>query len=253
MQIIYYTKTLGINQMIMKKIKIIIIIAIACLGIGTVMSGCSLAGLSLQKDFNRSTTDTIDAHVYKTAFSYLKGRAYQNATPSDTIFRRMYDAIIYSGIDTNEYTKPGRTYIFLQNTVVTSFIFTKFKNAGVAGTKWQSFPAADVKNYLMYLIILGTYTHSNLPLQDTQLQTLAPAGVYTTNPTTFLAPGTFNPNPKSVMLAHVSNANTVTSQLDYPIVLNQTVNVNVSDLLATNGVIDVISSTATIPTFFPVQ
>lgn len=237
----------------MKIIKIISIIVIAFLCIGTLISGCSLAGLSLQKDYNRSTTDTIDAHVYKTAWGYLKSRAYQNASPSDTIFRRMYDGIIYSGIDTNEYTKPGRTFIFLQNSIVTGQVWAKYKNAGVVGTKWQSYPAADVKNYLSYLILLSTYTHSNLPLQDIQASTLAPAGVYTTNPATFTAPGTFNPNPKSVMLIHVSNANTVTSQLDYPIVLNQTVNVNVSDLLATNGVIDVISSTATVPTFFPVQ
>jgi len=225
----------------------------AFLGIGTLISGCSLAGLSLQKDYNRSTTDTIDAHVYKTAWGYLKSRAYQNATPADTIFRRMYDGIIYSGIDTNEYTKPGRTYIFLQNTIVTGQLWAKFKNAGVVGTKWQSYSKADVKNYLSYLILLGLYTHSNLPLQDVAIQTLAPPGVYATNPTTFLAPGTFNPNPNSVMLVHVSNANTVTSQLDYPIVLNQVLNVNVSDLLATNGVIDVISSTATVLTFYPVQ
>jgi len=240
----------------MKRIQIITLTAVAFLAIGSLISGCSLAGLSLQKDFNRSTTDTIDAHLYKTAWAYLKSRAYQNASPSDTIFRRMYDGIIYSGIDTNEYTKPGRTFIFLQNAIVTGQIWAKVKNAGVVGTKWQSYSKTDVKNYLSYLILTGgTYTHSNLPLIDMQATTLAPAGVYTTNPATFTFPvatGAFyNPNPNSVMLIHVSNANTVTSQLDYPIVLNTSVNVNVSDLLATNGVIDVISSTATVPIFYP--
>jgi len=241
----------------MKKIKIISVIVIAFLGIGTLISGCSLAGLSIQKDYSRSTTDTLDAHVYKTAWAYLKSRAYQNATPADTIFRRMYDGIIYSGIDTNEYTKPNRTFIFLQNTIVTGQLWAKYKNAGVVGTKWQSYSKTDVKNYLSYLILLGQYSHYNLPIQDIQVQTLAPAGVYTTNPTTFTYPvasgSTYNPNPDSKMLLHVSNANTVTSQLDYPIVINQTLNVNVSDLLATNGVIDVISSTATVPFTFPPQ
>jgi len=235
----------------MKKIKIISIIAIAFLSVGTLISGCSLAGLSLQKDYNRSTTDTIDAHLYKTAWAYMKARAYGSAT--DTIFRRMYDGVIYSGIDTNEYIKPGRTFIFLQNSVVTSYVWPKYKNGTAVGTSWKSYSKTDVKNYLSYLILLSQYTHSNLPLQDIQAATLAPAGVYTTNPPGFLAPGTFNPNPNSVMLIHVSNANTVTSQLDYPIVLNTNVNVNVSDLLATNGVIDVISSTATVPIFFPAQ
>ncbi|WP_448702637.1 hypothetical protein ACFGVR_09820 [Mucilaginibacter sp. AW1-3] len=241
----------------MKRIKIISIIVIAFLGIGTMISSCSLAGLSLQKDYNRATDDTLDAHVYKTAWAYLKGRAYQNASPSDTIFRRMYDGIIYSGIDTNEYTKPNRTYIFLQNTVITGQLWAKYKNGTAVGTKWQSYSKADVKNYLSYLILLGSYTHRNLPVtKDTEIQTLAPAGVYTTNPTTFLAPvasgSVYNPNPNSTMKVHVSNANTVTSQLDYPIVLNTSVNVNVSDLLATNGVIDVLSgSTAAVPFFFP--
>lgn len=241
----------------MKKITIFSITIIVFLGIGSLMSGCSLAGLSLQKDYNRALDDTLDAHVYKTAWGYLKSRAYQNASPSDTIFRRMYDGIIYSGIDTNEYTKPDRTYIFLQNTVVTGQLWAKYKNGTAVGTKWQSYAKADVKNYLSYLILLGQYTHRNLSVtKDQVIQTLAPAGAFTSNPGTFLAPvangSTYNPNPNSTMLVHVSNANTVTSQLDYPIVLNTSVNVNVSDLLATNGVIDVLSgSTAAVPFFFP--
>jgi len=236
----------------MKRIIIFSTIIIAFLGISSLISGCSLAGLSLQKDYNRSLDDTIDAHVYKTAWGYLKARAY--GSPTDTIFRRMYDGIIYSGIDTNEYTKPNRTYIFLQNTVITGQLWPKYKNGSAVGTKWQSYSATDVKNYLSYLILLGSYTHSNLSVtRDQEIQTLAPAGVYTTNPTTFLAPGTFNPNPKSTMMVHVSDANTVTSQLDYPIVLNQTTNVDVSDLLATNGVIDVIRGSTNVPFFFPAQ
>jgi len=247
----------------MKKIKIISIIAIAFLSVGTLISGCSLAGLNLQKDYNRSTTDTIDAHLYKTAWAYMKARAYGSAT--DTIFRRMYDGVIYSGIDTNEYTKPNRTYIFLQNNTIinitknaTTGVITKtglwisYTVNGAQATSWASYSKTDVKNYLSYLILLGSYTHTNLPVtKDAEYQTLAPAGVYTTNPVTFKAPGTFNTNPKSTMMVHVSNANTVTSQLDYPIVLNQTTNIDVSDLLATNGVIDVIRGTNTVPFFFP--
>jgi len=236
---------------IMKKIKTIIVALGLCLGISVVLSGCSLFGLNVQKDFNRVTNvDTIDAHLYKTAWAYLKSRAYGSNT--DTIFRRMYDGIIYSGIDTNEYIKPGRTFIFLQNGAVTSQLWPKYKNGATFGSKWQSFPKADVKNYLSYLILLGIYSHYNLGIQDVEAPTLAPAGAYTTNSTTMLAPGTFNPNPNSIMLIHVSNANTVTSQLDYPIQLNRTFNITVSDLLATNGVVQVMSSTsaAVVPPFF---
>ena len=242
----------------MKKIKIIIATLTASLGAAALMSGCTLAGLSMQKDYNRVTNvDTIDAHVYKTAWAYMKARAYGSNT--DTIFRRMYDGVIYSGIDTNEYIKPGRTFIFLQNGAVTSQLWPKYKNGTVAGTKWQSFSKADVKNYLSYLILLAQYSHYNLPLQDVKAQTLAPAGAFTTNPPGMLAPvasgTTYNPNPNSIMLIHVSNANTVTSQLDYPIVLNTNSNIAVSDLLATNGVIQVQSSTsaAVVAPFFPAQ
>jgi hypothetical protein len=238
----------------MKKIKIIIAALTASLGAAALMSGCTLAGLNMQKDYNRVTNvDTIDAHVYKTAWAYMKARAYGSGT--DTIFRRMYDGVIYSGIDTNEYIKPGRTFIFLQNGAVTSQLWPKYKNGATFGNKWQSFPKADVKNYLSYLILLGQYSHYNLGVLDIKVQTLAPAGAYTTNPTTMLAPGTFNPNPNSLMAIKVSNANTVTSQLDYPIQLNGTFNITVSDLLATNGVIQVMSSTsaAVVPPFFPAQ
>jgi hypothetical protein len=167
----------------MKKIKVILAALVLTAGVAILISGCSIAGLKRQTDFNRSTTDTIDAHLYTTAWGYIKKRAYGSQT--DTLFRRMYDGIIYSGIDTNEYIKPGRTFILLTNTAVASYVWAKYKNGSAVGTKWQSYSPTDVKNYLSYLILLGEYSHYNLPLTITYAQTLAPAGVYTTNPTTF--------------------------------------------------------------------
>lgn len=238
----------------MKKLTFITTIIVGIISLSVLISGCELAGLSKQKDYNRSTTDTIDAHLYKTAWAYLKGRAYGSTT--DTIFRRMYDGIIYSGIDTNEYIKPNRTFILLNNTAVSTYVWAKYKNGTAVGKSWASYSKADVKNYLSYLILLAQYSHYNLPLTDVYAQTLAPAGAYTANSPTFLAPvpsGTvYNPNPKSLMLIRVSNANTVTTQLDYPIVLNETNNVNTSDLLATNGVVSVLTNSAVAP-FYPVQ
>ena len=252
----------------MKKINHIILTITVLFGVSAIISGCSLGGLSLQKDFNRSTTDTIDAHLYKTAWEYIKSRAYGSKT--DTLFRRMYDGIIYSGIDTNEYIKPNRTFILLtNNTIITTTVnanntitrtglWVSYTNNGVQGTSWASYSKQDVKNYLLYLILQAQYSHYNLPLKVTTASTLAPAGVYTANPVTFKAPvangATYNPNPNSQMLIRLSNANTVTSQLDYPIVLNESINITTSDLLATNGVVSVVSNnTATVPIFFPVQ
>ena len=235
----------------MKKIKFIsIAIIIACISFSVTFTGC----MKLQKDYDRVTNvDTLDAHVYNTAWGYLKSRAYANKTVSDTIFRRMYDGIIYSGIDTLEYTKPSRTFIFLTNGAITSStgLWGKVLNGTTAGKNWASYSKTDVKNYLSYLIMLGQYSHYNLKLTDVLSATLAPAGVYTTNPTTFkFNTGTFVANPNSLLAIHVSNANTVTSQLDYPLVLNGSVNINTSDLLATNGVIQVINSSSSVVTPF---
>lgn len=238
----------------MKKVKLLFAIPLVGLCIAVLVSGCTLFGLKKQTDFNRSTTDTTDAHLYKTAWAYLKSRAYGSGT--DTIFRRMYDGIIYSGIDTNEYIKPGRTFIFLNNTAVATYVWAKYKNGTAVGKSWTSYSKTDVKNYLLYLILTAQYSHYNLPLTDVYANTLAPAGTYTANPATFTAPvatgSLYNPNPNSQMLLRVSNANTVTSQLDYPIVLNETNNVNTSDLLATNGVVFVLTNSA-VAFFYPPQ
>ena len=234
----------------MEKIKYISALVVAVLVIATIMPGC----LKLQKDFTRSTTDTLDANLNKTAWAYLKSRAYNNATPGDTIFRRMYDAIIYSGIDTNEYTKPNRTFIFLNNAAVyavdsktkvivpTCVWGAVYTSANKTGTSWKSYPAADVKNYLYYLILNGVYSHYNLPINDVSAATLLAPGAYATNPVNFnFRVPVFVPNPTSTMLIKVLNASPSNTS-DYPIQLNGAYNVNTSDLLATNGVVNVMTS-----------
>jgi len=230
----------------MKKINFIsITIIVALLGFFTMFSSC----LKLQKDFNRPTNvDTLDAHLYTTAWGYIKKRAYGSAT--DTIFRRFYDAIIYSGIDTNEYIKPNRTFILLSNSEITTSktgLWAVILNGTTAGKSWASYSKADVKNYLSYLIVQGQFSHYGLSLIDYPYNTIAPGGVYTTNPVGFKFPvpstvTAYVPNPNSIMNVHVSNANTVTSQLDYPIVLNGAINITTSDLEATNGIVQVINS-----------
>jgi hypothetical protein len=226
----------------MKTMKIFsITFIVACFGMTIMFSSC----LKMQKDFNRPTNvDTLDAHLYTTAWGYIKKRAYGSAT--DTICRRFYDAIIYSGIDTNEYIKQNRTYILLSNSEITTAktgLWAVVTNKGVAGKSWTSYSKDDVKNYLSYLIAQGLYSHYGLKITDVTFSTLAPAGVYTNNSVTFnFSKGIFVTNPNSVMLVHVSNANTVTSQLDYPIVINDAVNITSSDLEATNGIVQVVNS-----------
>ncbi len=175
----------------MKNIKIIIT-GILLWSIGTVcLPGC----YKLQSDYNR-TPDTLDAHIYKTAWQYIKDRSYFGSnTANDTIFRRMYDAIIYSGIDTNEYTKTNRTFILMNNTAGKT-VWSSVKTASnVAGTGWASYPKDTIKCYLLYLILDGIYNHYTLPaVTDLTVNTLAPAGVFTATPYSFKIPNaTANP------------------------------------------------------------
>jgi len=227
----------------MKKIKICLITLCTAGVIATFLSGCSLFGLDMQKDYNRKTNvDTLDAHLYKNAWQYLKSRAYGSKT--DTIFRRMYDAIIYSGIDTNLYIQQNQTFIFFTNNAVTTkntgYWAAYLTSAKKAAKSWKDYNAADLKSYLLYLIIKGQYSHYNLPISDVSVNTLAPAGTFTNNLAGFILPAPFVSNPNSIMTIRVQDAS-ASNTSDYPLAVNGNSYITTSDLLATNGVVQVVS------------
>lgn len=232
----------------MKRIKILFAIPLAAAAIAVLASGCTLFGLKKQTDNNRSTNiDTIDAHLNMTAWAYIKSRGLQSHTKADTPLALLQRAILYSGIDTNEYIKPNRTYI-CPNAASCKLVYAGFfTSAGKAAARWQDYSKADVKNYLMYLILDQQYTHYNMPYNNVTAQSLAPAGTYTTQPTGFRvvipgsSPATFTPNATSNMLIRVLNASNGNTS-DYPIFINDNNYVTTSDLLATNGVVDVVAT-----------
>jgi len=192
----------------------------------------------LQKDYNRDPKP-LDPHINKTAWQYIKDRSYGSAT--DTIFRRMYDAIIYSGIDTNEYIKSNRTFILMNNNSAKA-LWSTVKTAGnKAAVQWSDYPKDAVKNYLLYLILDQVYDHYTLPaVSDVTANTLAPKGAFTTNPTGFTIPS-FVSNPNSVMKIQILNSSPSNTS-DYPIQLNDILNVYTSSILATNGTVHVINA-----------
>ncbi|TAN16962.1 MAG: hypothetical protein EPN37_07760 [Chitinophagaceae bacterium] len=197
------------------------------------LSACSLFDLNLQKNYNRKP-HPIDSHLYKTTWDYLKARSTGNN--QDTIFKFMYDGIIYCGIDTNEYKEAGRTFILLHNDAIKRIVknvvqpdcfFGANLVNGKPGTKWSDYPKETVKNYLSYLLLAGEFTHvKNLSTSDTLVQTLAPRGIY---------PG----NSRSVMGLRILDAS-LSNTVDYPIQINDSVSVRTSDLLSTNGVVQVV-------------
>ena len=217
--------------------------AIICIAFALSLSSCKK--LALQKDYHR-VADTVDTHVYVTAWDYLKQRAYGG----DSIWKRFYDGIVYSGIDTSEYTKPNRTFIFLNTDAVSRTnsnlsdvgFFGAVLVSGKSGKAWTDYPKAFVKAHLQYLIADGVYNHYTLPpINAVEVTTLAPPGSFDTLPKniTFNTSYPFVPNHKSTMTMKVLNSSPSNTS-DYPIMLNENRAVRTSSIQATNGTIHAI-------------
>ncbi|MET3114141.1 hypothetical protein AAKU52_001874 [Pedobacter sp. CG_S7] len=224
----------------MKKIYNNIRNIVAVCVISTVVFSCSMVGLDLQENYDR-VPHTLDPKIYKTTWQYLKDRS-AGTTAEDKIFSSMMDAIQYAGIDSNEYKKPERTFILLHNLAATD-LWKNIKVNNVVGTSFRSYPKEFVKNYLLYLILEGVHDHYTIPtLQTVNAHTLAPVGYFNSLPTgitmTNFIPGT---NPESRMLIKVLNSSPSNTS-DYPIQLNDLVNIRTSSLLATNGSIHVLGN-----------
>jgi hypothetical protein len=163
----------------------------SALVIGLMMAGMAsckkLAGLDLQKDTDHETS-VLDPKINKTAWQYLKERSVSNAT--DTIFKRMYEAIVYSGIDSALYQQPNQTFIFLHNDAVfrtaaptaTDCYWGRYKVNNAVAKSWSQYTPQQVKNWLMYLILKGEYSYENLGPENVQVKTLLPEGTDAANP-----------------------------------------------------------------------
>src|SRR5215211_2846519 len=183
--------------------------------LASTVSFTSCKKLALQRDYTRAP-DTVDTHVYMSAWDYLKKRAL-GTTSTDQIWKTFYDGIVYSGMDTLEYTKPGRTYIFLNTEAITrtnsNLSDVGFFGANLVntknGTKWADYPKSFVKNYLQYLIMEGVHNHYTLPaINAVTIQTLAPKDSLNKLPTgiTRTTAYPFVANPNSTMKIKVINS-----------------------------------------------
>jgi len=166
-----------------------------------VFAGCKkFAGLSLQEDTQHHPY-LLDPNVKMNAWQYLRHRSgLETATGGDSVFFFMYQAVLYSGIDTNEYTKPNRTFIFLHNLAVLNYTATVppvvstttywgyYPVMDAVGdtlrpaVSWRDYTPAQVKSWLQYLIVQGTYNYDNLTPVEVTANTLQPPGTDTLNP-----------------------------------------------------------------------
>lgn len=163
-------------------------------------TGCKkLAGLDLQEN-NPHIVSTIDPHIHKSALQFMMDRAL-GTVPDDTIFRRFYQGVLYSGIDTSEYSKSGRTFLFMHNDaiyrvasnkVTADCFFGRYLVNGQPATKWEDYSREFVKNYLLSLIVKDEYSFDNV-------------GPDPVTATTLMPPGTDSLNPQSIIVFNVVN------------------------------------------------
>ena len=209
-------------------------------------TGCKkFLGLPLQEN-EEHIVSTIDPHINKSAMQYLSDRSL-GAAPTDTIFKRMYQAIIYSGIDTAEYTTPGRTFIFLHNdailrksgtTTTSDCYFGKYKIGpapGVAATKWEDYPKLQVKNYLLSLIVAGEHTFENVGPDPKYEKTLLPLGADTLNPESIIVFRVINDRDSRFRINDFPGSAVPTPNLASPGIQART-----AGILSTNGPIHVV-------------
>lgn len=166
--------------------------------LAVLVPGCKkFFGLSLQTDASY-TPYLLNPNLNMSAWQYLRYRSgYDTTNPNwrtDTVFRLMYQAVLYSGIDTSEYTKPNRTFVFLHNLAVQTFNATVpvtvsndcywgyYQVDSLPATAWSQYTPAQVKAWLQYLIVQGEYNFNNLTPNAVTVNTLLPQGADSLNP-----------------------------------------------------------------------
>ena len=209
-----------------------------------VFTGCKkLAGLSLQTDATH-TQFLLNPNLTMNAWQYMKYRSGVDPSnpswASDTVLKRMYQAVLYSGIDTNEYTKPNRTFIFLHNVAVITTSGTPpvvpntcywgyYLVDSLPATSWASYTPAQVKSWLQYLIVQGEYSFDNLTPIGTTVNTLLPQNTDTLN-------------PQSIMVLARNNDQNAQLTINNFIGSYSYTTVRTGGIIATNGPIQVVGN-----------
>lgn len=190
------------------------ILATAMLFTG-ILSGCSkIAGLPLQTDASYNG-GIINNNSKMTAWEFIKSRSKGKG---DSLFTLMYDAIIYSGVDTNLYTRPNTTYIIYTDSAVvfrtssgaisSSSYWGFYKINKKAATSWSLYKGADsiaLKNNLLYLLIDGKHSFENIPITYSQYYTVPNVGTAEFD-TTFMPRGVNTLNPNSLISFNQSDS-----------------------------------------------
>lgn len=157
--------------------------AIVLLVFPFLLTNCEVLGLDYQDSYDYDYSAGMPSNrVDMSAFEFIKSRP--------DIFSLLQEAILYAGVE-NEYKLSGVTYLLPTNTAFNSETTTDksyFQTHQLSYTdeatgelvsyapiSMTAYPKEQVKEFLLYHIVKGKYTFTNLPAEPTWYETVAPA------------------------------------------------------------------------------
>lgn len=162
-----------------KYIKLIIVL----IAFPVLFTGCEVFGLDFQEPYDYDYDEGMPSNkVNKSTLAFIESRS--------DLLSLLHEAIVYTGLE-SEYTLPDVTYILPTNTAFNSttesdksYFQTHMlsyidEETGdtitYAPITMTAYPKEQVKEFLLYHIVKGKYTHSNLPAEPTWYPTQAAA------------------------------------------------------------------------------
>lgn len=157
--------------------------ALALMVIPFFIASCELLGLDYQDSYDYDYSAGMPSNkIDMSAFEFIKSRT--------DIFSLLEEAILYAGVE-NEFKQSGMTYLLPTNTAFNSETSTDLSYfqthqltyideetgelVSYAPISMTAYPKEQVKEFLLYHIVKGKYTFTNLPAEPTWFETVATA------------------------------------------------------------------------------
>ena len=157
--------------------------ALALMVIPFFIASCELLGLDYQDSYDYDYSAGMPSNkIDMSAFEFIKSRT--------DIFSLLEEAILYAGVE-NEFKQSGVTYLLPTNTAFNSETSTDLSYfqthqltyideetgelVSYAPKSMTAYPKEQVKEFLLYHIVKGKYTFTNLPAEPTWFETVATA------------------------------------------------------------------------------
>ncbi|WP_044263204.1 fasciclin domain-containing protein [Bacteroides timonensis] len=157
--------------------------ALALMVIPFFIASCELLGLDYQDSYDYDYSAGMPSNkIDMSAFEFIKSRT--------DIFSLLEEAILYAGVD-NEFKQSGMTYLLPTNTAFNSETSTDLSYfqthqltyideetgelVSYAPISMTAYSKEQVKEFLLYHIVKGKYTFTNLPAEPTWFETVATA------------------------------------------------------------------------------